>query len=1131
MKKVTTKTLGLLFVLLALSSVRVNAATVTVSLTGVQSSSTLCSGGFVSDTFTISSDTLFYDTVLVSVPSAATGLAITAVDTNFKTSIASNIITITRKNLTGFSAGVSYVFRLSFSLPCNYAGTNGKIPVIANAIVPAGKKYKIVQGSTITNNLPYTFNTSLLAPVISNSVTTVTVPINPSTSTTFSIPFVSSGNANFLGYLQITSTNPCGNKRLKNLQLIDTTTNTVLFSNGGANVSFPFNINTNIAIPTGHVFKFVMEVNDTLPCNVTACNMNIVLNWGCGSNLCKNTGTVNLNFTKGNQVPLLNIIRLSPSRSGSQTQGWEGSCSGGNNAETQWDYLIQNIGGAKADSIIFILRQDLRTSYTFVRKNSIAVNNATRVSAYPTLTVSPVSSTLSTRQLTTASFPTGGNIPHCVSDLTIGGDFPVDSATVFFLALQPGERVLISFSTYRCCPSDVSFNTPIFFNRWQRKVSAKFCNGTAVNVVSSETLVSPPLSAAVSDFANSYFNYISLQNYKGAERPDLALRQQEMNSTTDIAAPKGGCGSFQPFLIQNMTYNSTSNNIADFDAMLFSQYPMAGGVSGVQGANPYIRFHIDIKWQGSLNGQNLVIVSDSVTWTPINVVQTGTSLSGDFLISSLPPAIRATSFNFRNFFIGSLIRFDLQACCPTSNPNPKIIVQTSQDLRVNGITCDTCMVKLASDTFGLFMHCPGCVTPGLITYDHHLWRNNFEYADSNDNGLPERQGANSLIPITPNYNKWDYVNKIGSIVGDTLRSVTSAFFVDGDNAGGFNYATWQTNWTPLNGGITPRLDHVYFEQIIDNAALVGLDTVGTTTVTYRHAGTTTTINIAKPKVTTSGTQRKFLYHVAASEFATSVHFLPSDTFTFVSKYISCTNPVDMVPLDILNAMMLSPKAYTATMNDPWNSYPTLPDYYHKRDSLGFHGWTAVQPDTPVLYLCEAFGGRHKVYPVTVRSTEKWTDGNSCSKQLVLTYSTRIGTSNDFDLFPYEYRLAPGLISSALNLGMIIPNTSLLTFQVRPINGYRIRPLYSYSDAFCYVDRVGIPTIRTQVPGSMVNQIDSNYTIGILQTSFNPLFEGLYSLNLTPTTAPIVTQFTTPNKLLIIAQLLLFRQPFSQDVQT
>ncbi|MFN8310127.1 MAG: hypothetical protein U0T73_09210 [Chitinophagales bacterium] len=834
---------------------------------------------------------------------------------------------------------------------------------------------------------------------------------------------------------------------------------------GGNSVIFPINVDLlTIGINLHHGDHLRIE-QDVFLSGATGClpsgglNTNFNLLWGCSCNPNKSTAALNVIFNNANHQDFVHIYRVSPIPFSSNQEFWDNSCT---NTEQEWEFLISNESTNLTASDIelnLVNYAPLNTDYTYIDRASIIINDANNIHSfnYVNALAIPNNAVFSgvqqnnpfTNFLTAAdqSFPP----PACFQN-----DVFIKDWHLFVETLPPGHQLSIRFKTFRCCPDNVGFNNPIFFNHWAftGKYKENCVDGYTLNTQNST------YTANNGQITNLYKAHLPTtmagistnSSIPNQNDPDLELIQSHQQLVTDLTdfglnPSSNSCSEPEEYTIKNISF--PNNDANDYDCQFFCASPNGspGGVFKIlfdDGPNNISNILISCPINGIPANSTAPYISNGTTnWLPtlgIEITNTGPHIVAKFDIATLQ---LNNCQEFKSFFKNSKLHFWVRGCCPLKigpdgqeHGHQDLHVLTSFSQDCGGQT--DCFINLNDQCFSFNVLCPGCVTPGILPDDHsafRLERTNFGYQDDDDDGLADVNGQN-ITPIDQNYLlTHPEVDQLASIVGDHLRANFKGVFFDGtsDHSFGYQYSDWKTYWSALlNRQVV--LKDMYYQINISNANLVNLQPTGGNVAYFQPNSVipASIINLQNPVSVVSGNNVTFLYHVSAEDFlglnltefniASSVQFLP--------EFKICQNPANSVELSCTNSMFLTTNSLpnsivnvissnsgvssAGVLNSayfsptPPNSVPTPP-----------RPFISASPNLLVYFMCEGAGGAiHKVYSIKERNFEEWKPSNTCMDKLRIKTVRYVDADGAYNAFHNECR--PLLMSGGSFSGLLNP---------------------------------------------------------------------------------------------------------------
>lgn len=891
--------------------------------------------------------------------------------------------------------------KVSFRIPCSAIPNTSGVDSLSNVLYisvldPNGNPYSGLD-TTITNTLLFPYLSSTSQNVLFDTLTYHHLD-------TLDAVFTNSASTGFSGSIRIDRDTGCGQAVISVdtlTVLVGTSVDTVI-----PNPVFPV-VLPQITVPVGSTMT-IREIDSVVGCIPSGgCSPRLILHWGCSlTDICKND-TVNRVEVRSSGNPSISVSRVLPLPASMDANqiAFDSACT---KSYTNWEYVIENTGIVPVYSLaVFLSQKYPNRNFTYILADSISIETDTSFPnpvAYPNLLSPPLASKVDTMQTSdfAPSVPTA-----CFDSLSDHGTRVIKSYRDTVPVLLPGQRVVLRFKTYRCCPTDIPFNTGATFNLWNLTATGNNeCGAPFSGHPEAAHMVFVSPNNVTTTTYNPYYGGYKTIAADTLKTPNLNLVQvSSPNNPHLLTGGHSACGTLDTFRIKNTSFVKSINGQSNYNVQLFSP----SGSGSVVGNNPRGQFKVAIACQNHIrvDVNPPVIEKGGVVWPAQSATWqwADSNATAIFDLADLPNGMGLNTDTFLHFFVGSDFRFLLSACCPIPNdqdPFRDIVVSTY--FNPNAASCDTCWVPLSQRVSQVEVHCPGCVTPGIISNDS-LARINLGFEDGDDDGMPD---GVSLTRIGPGYAH--PVAKKNAVVGDTLETVTTAFFEDGDasRTGGFTYADWQDFW----GGTGPGRDSVRFSHLIiqhkvHNADTLGLTCISATLEYYPDSmGTPDTIALITGPVSANA-DNNFLFDVPDSLFGTTARYLPGDNFVVRQRFVVCQNPDSVTEIKVENYMYLTLDTVSGT--DPYHNYCPIAG----TDTLGIssHG-----PGNCFLYYCDQFSDLGSVYPV-YRDSQYVYGSHTCSYPDEIRISSYIAShkvagnarsSTYENVFPYEYRLVPGI---------------------------------------------------------------------------------------------------------------------------
>jgi hypothetical protein len=793
---------------------------------------------------------------------------------------------------------------------------------------------------------------------------------------------------------------------------------------GTSAISATFSLTAPNGVPQNGLLRIVEHFRP-LVCIAPQCNSDIDLAWGCSGqppDLCQ-TESSQATVVRAPERPQLYLTTTSPS--GGDANHEDLSCPG---ADTPWSYTIENNGSAPALEVAIALSMGLPASdlpdFTYLFEPQLTWDDGTPVPVYEEDPLFPVD---------------GADMHHtnCYDNWPFVAQ-PINYVHFVVDRLEPGRHVTLTFNTFRCCASDLtingvsSFNQPKDFNHWVLTLCGDDDCGMPGNLFAycSAPVVETPIPPTFTDPTPVGYGYIS-HNGDFAEH-DLNWTQSFVPDPIhlhgpyldDPSTPECDLEAGAEYHIENLNFMP-----AWIDEDIFS------------GAVYDNDFRVDIRVDWILD-QGLSLAPDSIRWEhtlggPAYVLPTSFDPpvldplvvgQQSCIFSFTPNAMMPTIGALRNFILGSYISFYLAPCCPAREPFSILDVRMYIDQAPDGCPQHECWVPMTQNIAKIYVHCPGCLAPGMIVDVATLDRTTLGLVDSNDNGFPDSQQV-----IDDTYLHYPQVRLDRSIAGDELIATVGGYCTDGSSF------TWADHVAPM------EFDNLYLEFEIPYAQTLASNlSIEEVTFTFSDpaAGNTWSLLITGsdiPSIVTKidETDRaRFFYQFElndpASPFATLIqnagmppkHFPDASNnnnirYTVETKFHVCGNfaPDDplVTPVDSwqhrseFNAFMYRTDVDLTAPAFGQPGHPTLSDF--------LSGSGADQMITGnELMFCEAWGGVHNFLAVDNISFANASNGTACGATMDICEVVRIGGNQTFNLFPYEFREAPSVYES-LNIAV------------------------------------------------------------------------------------------------------------------
>ena len=939
---------------------------------------------------------------------------------------------------------------LTESITCNYSNSSGSFSM----------------NTTITNNLDYA---NLFLSPTGNVLSTLS---NMGATTTRTIRIESAGTATgsvatpFTGYLNFYDHNlSCDLYKISKfkMQIIDrffpfaeTTIVDLIFSTP-LTPGLIYTTPTQITLDRNHYIKITEEVilettPVTAPHCIDGCPLGRItndfdINYSCNSSsLCNHVTTFHGSIQKGTNAPRLvqtqdaydNSCFLDPVFSALPSSGF-----------VTHTRRCSNTGTANVYNVKLRLGTVGVTSTEVVRRGSLRMTAADGITIITPSVINRYAGLVS------------GDLPTCVKsfqDLNISSttdnDEPIQNADWEIPILRPGEEVVLEYTTYRCCPSDTnkfvgSFKEPEYIDMWRLEdirdsdPDVENANECGVEIAMAKLSNNGPIMADL-----TLASIIGPTNLTGTAACDITHPTIYELPITKF------CGGLTAGENERLLTNTTGGLVSG---------KLRVEVVTESGLNP-----TPVNPLRLTNISSPLIYVDMVSGTVLTPYSssTGGRYQADFDLSALHnPSETATYLNLKNFLEHAYLSFPITPCCP-GDPTPTMRVQFY--LIPTPGACLACQIPIAQGSKKIQLHCPGCVTPGIIADKCTVERITPGYLDTDDDGLADNPGT--FIPFTDvegMISSGGYRYAASSFMrGDQIKLKFEAYAQDGDDADhGVSYATLMTEWGSHTSGYpSPAAFTDLNIEIINPCATTSqfdwtpAPASELLTVSRTVGGTTTVsspIDISAYRISSG---RSYFYRVPVS--ATGGPFLIStstnERYAVEILYNTCGNG-DAMDCEITTRLWWSgvsthdetsfdTKPNAGEVNKLYTPSSYLPSEAYNRA-------TQLLPD--MIYLCEAYGSMITGFHILETYSSRWDDKNnpdfpsslSCNKGLTNKYSIKVcGTDPDINnVFPLEYRpIQPSVLDDYFSIPTVSPtytyspvgSTSGSTFiDWRPTSGY------------------------------------------------------------------------------------------------
>jgi hypothetical protein len=583
----------------------------------------------------------------------------------------------------------------------------------------------------------------------------------------------------------------------------------------------------------------ILDCNGTSPATTPTVNFlwkcaNLISPPGCSS--CQETYSRQLQFTDG--VSSYKITRLVEPTDPIALHNTE--CQG---ETTTWTFEVTNTGTNDLPEIKVNFNNLFPNTFSLAEINSISVTDFTSCSGTCHVIVPPTS--------LPNTYPLGTCGPLPSNTFT-------DAFSLSISNLPVGETSTISFNVKNLASDDgnIFFNAAKYYNQWQIQSEC---------TTKCDLVINPDYTNSVVGLSNGISGYSTSNNTPGDDLNLASSFSGPLHTTVyPPIFPPPVTSYFPPSPIYNkMCFSNIFGNIDDQQAFGFS-----GGATEISGflkleinldqgltiLNP---MDISFAFPGTspvqifpIYAENLANPFQNYNTTPTGIVHLVDNIpvaefpqltTGDDCIIDrvctlyyrlsdldiiLPPGLTR-----KDLFTQGCLILGFTPCCNSGSqpsyytikisalPNESCFTFSSNTFTANGSAL-LCWLPLKETIGHTFVHCPGCVAPGIIIDDYSISRTSLGFPDITNDGLadnttsiPYFSGANaqnSLLNLyLPEYNNLELEY---STYGDEMEDYLIAHFQDGDNTnGGYKYSDM------LNDGAT--LDVIQLYRVFQNSGL------------------------------------------------------------------------------------------------------------------------------------------------------------------------------------------------------------------------------------------------------------------------------------------------------------------------
>lgn len=836
---------------------------------------------------------------------------------------------------------------------------------------------------------------------------------------------VNNGISSFNGGISFTSISDCPYVNTDSIEII-VDNNVIAFYLGNTfthQFNNPINANQNFLIK-----EYISTDTCINECNGQQANFNINIQWGCDTNnLCKNISTITAVVERGPKRPLIADFRVEPDGD----NPWYYGCfnlpenlMNIDSSQLKWQvHKIVNIGDANAYNInLRLLNQNNANGAQVNSSNYLVFENFFQSYYYNHETEEYENFPPSQTNLFEDYFDMNER-PICIDNAITENLNPINNVRWTYPIMLPGDTLLVVYPYYFCCPNEdesdfAPYNDFAYFDNW-RFQGGHGSQRPAIDECGEQ-------SNAVQRNRESPDYGLFKSNQKGPNR--LRLSQSMIQSVFNMLGPwDGGCSeNGNLFTVQNTQFITPEQLFIDSFGNL----------------NAQIKIKVTTDYGLTLsNTSNLVFANNLISLTIDTLSVTNTipygSCGGEWEII-YDFSSWGTLDSIVNFIAGSEFTFELAPCCPGK---PTADFSLEWLINPNEINCDECWIPIGIQENSVQIQCPGCVTPGVIVNNVQLNRVNFDFLDSNNNGIADEP----LTLYAANHQGYEVTSK-RSIPGDTICAEIQGYGQDGDNSKGITYQTLLTNWANRNVFDTLKYLNIHIKNPCASFENFNWNVISDSIEIYSQiTNSTATISLENFR------QRNidgdiYLYAIHGDSlresgvFNNDFYFFPNDDYEVKVKYNVCGNPQDVnelacefvtqmwwsstihsfnTPLQIPHVGDILNNAISDTIDLGFTSDTICGVFYDSIpfDSIFIDSTIFSVRDSfltgDLMYICESNGALHYQYNIEEtrnnvnfnnRANDSHSNQNSCKKSLSIARTLEIGGDARLNQFPFEFRI-------------------------------------------------------------------------------------------------------------------------------
>ncbi len=616
------------------------------------------------------------------------------------------------------------------------------------------------------------------------------------------------------------------------------------------------------------------------------------------------------------------------------------------------------------------------------------------------------------------------NPSQCVQEAILAGKTPIMNVGFTVSLLLPNQEVTLKYKVLRCCPeTDDYFNSNIYFDAWNLTAFQNY-GIYGSGFFSNECTLLPYATELIwgqDNPVNGLYDNLYPKPY------EIQMVQEDISPLGDMLGGSNSTCNYNG--TRNMEFMTTFFNNSANDAgieQLFANSPN-GNVNGQLKVVITLDQGLLLNSFGPDNDPGQInLVSANFTLFPVsNITSSYTSYgapsSSVELIFDL--SYFSSYLDLREFMENAKLKFPLTPCCPSYMDDPASYqVDWYLNLSPNYGSCPDCWMPMAQIIDEINIHCPGCVTPGMIVDELTVKRTNFGYLDANENGLIDL-GVSSPMTLSQ-IESVIPINASKTMPGDQVELLAHAFFQDGDGGnGGFSYSTYESLFGP------GALDRLYIDVRIpcghENNNMWNLVSAEISTEGGAYMDITSFI-VNNPNGINDG---QYFFEIKSANLGGDYYV--NQTFDVRLVYDICknnTNDAEVIDCDVTCIMWLA--GGNVMDRDAFSTELFAPvenelNYTNMPGSTDLELASFIHPHS--IFNCENFGSQVKHYRFYTTENSRWSNKGvddywnqyDCRKKLLSLYKIKLGISNNAqDFFKFEHRPISGRF---LSYNFPIPN--------------------------------------------------------------------------------------------------------------